>query len=69
MENQNIINSQKIKDFMLENNLTKAKFCKACKIGREMLEKILRDCKDARILPLYRIAKATNCAIKDLLCQ
>lgn len=69
METLNIINSQKIKDFMAEHNLTKIKFCKQCKIGMESLEKILRGCYSSKILALYRVAIAMNCNIKDLFCQ
>ena len=59
MEKQNMINVQKIKDFMAENNLTKIQFCKECHIGTETLEKILKD---------YKIAKFMKCPIKGLFC-
>ena len=39
MEKQNTFNVQKIKDFMVENNLTKNQFCKECRISKETFQK------------------------------
>ena len=66
MEKQNTIDVQKIKDFMEENHLTKIQFCKECRIGRETLEKILKDCYESKILAIYKISKFMKCPIKDL---
>lgn len=65
---KNIINSQKIKDFMEENDYTKTKVCKMCHIDKSSLEKILRNCYDSKIIAIYKIAKVMNCPIKDLFC-
>ena len=69
MEKQNTIDVQKIKDFMAENNLTKIQFCKECRISRETLEKILKDCYESKILAIFKIAKFMKCPIKDLFCE
>lgn len=68
MEKQKMFDVQKIENFMAENKITKIQFCKECHIGKETLEKILKDCYESKILPIYRIAKFMNCPIKDLFC-
>ena len=69
MEKQNLFNVQKIKDFMEENHLSKIQFCKECHIGKETLEKILKNCYESKILAIYKIAKFMKCPIKDLFCE
>ena len=55
-----VINTQAIKDFIIENKITKTKFCEMCKISKPTLNKILSGSIDFGIVALFKIARATK---------
>jgi predicted transcriptional regulator len=53
---KNEINVEMIKNYMKENGLSKAKFCRQCKISMEVFNKILVNKDNFRIIALFKIA-------------
>ena len=58
--NGNDFNVKLIEDFMKENNLSKTKFCKLCKVSPSVLNKILKNKDNFYPIALCRIAKFIN---------
>ena len=51
-------NTELIKNYMRENNLSKKSFCKVCNISPLTLNKILNQKTNIRILAIFKIARA-----------
>ncbi len=47
---KNIIKTELIENFVKENNLSKSKFCKMCKISQSTLYKIMTNGENFRII-------------------
>ncbi len=62
----NTINTKLIIEFISNNNLTKHKFCKECKISYYILKKMLSNNLHFRITSLFRIAKFMNIQVYKL---
>ncbi len=54
---KNTINAKIIKNFILENKISKTKFCKMCKISPSTLNKIISNDDNFKIIALFKIAK------------
>lgn len=63
--NQNL-NTEKILNFIKENNLTKKVFCKKCKISPATLNKILENKTNFYLVALFKIARVMNVQISQL---
>lgn len=53
----NTIKTEIIKNFMLENNISKTKFCKLCKISTGTFNKIIANEFNFEITALFKIAR------------
>lgn len=62
----NIINTEIIKNYMEENNLSKRAFCKLCKISPATLERILMNKDSVRLMVIFRIARALKTPVYKL---
>ena len=54
---KNTINAKIIKNFILENKISKTKFCKMCKISPSTLNKIISNDDNFKIIALFKISK------------
>ena len=52
---KNTIKTELIENFIKENNLSKRKFCKMCKISQSTLNKIMTNSENFRIIALFKI--------------
>ena len=57
---KDLIKTEVIEQFLNENNLSKAKFCKMCNISATTLNKILSNNTNFNLIALFRIAKVLN---------
>lgn len=63
---QNVVNTQMIEDYITEKRLTKASFCRLCKIGTQTLDRMLSG-KNFKINALFKVARALNVQVHKLL--
>ena len=54
---KNTIKTELIENFIKDNNLSKSKFCKMCKISQSTLNKIMTNNENFRIIALFKIAR------------
>lgn len=54
---KNTIKTEIIENFMLENKISKTKFCKMCKISLRTLNKIIANDNNFEIIALFKIAR------------
>ena len=54
---KNTIKTEIIEKYMLENNISKTKFCKICKISPNTLNKIMANYFNFEIVALFKIAR------------
>ena len=63
---KNTIKTEIIENFMIENKMSKTKFCKTCKISPNTLDKIMTNNYDFGIIALFRIAKVIKVQVFKL---
>jgi transcriptional regulator with XRE-family HTH domain len=63
---KNEINVELIKNYMKEQQISKTEFCRQCKVSMEVLNKILANKPNFRILALFKIARKLNVQIHEL---
>ncbi|MBQ8211115.1 MAG: helix-turn-helix transcriptional regulator [Treponema sp.] len=56
-----------IKKYMVDNKLSKSKFCKKCNIGMKTLNKVLNCDYSLRMSKLFKIAKAMNVHVLEII--
>lgn len=61
-----IIKTDLIKNYLKEENISKTKFCKLCKISVTTLNKILSNKENFRIIALFKIAKQIKLQVFEL---
>ena len=54
---KNTIKTELIENFIKDNNLSKSKFCKMCKISQSTLNKIMTNSENFRIIALFKNAR------------
>ncbi|MBO5223504.1 MAG: helix-turn-helix transcriptional regulator [Clostridia bacterium] len=55
-----------IENFMMENKISKTKFCKLCKISIRTLNKIMTNNDNFRIIALFKIAKVIKVQVNQM---
>ena len=55
-----------IENYMIENKISKTKFCKLCKISIRTLNKIMTNNDDFRIIALFKIAKVIKVQVNQM---
>ena len=63
---KNTIKTEIIEKFMIENKLSKAKFCKMCKISPNTLNKIITNDDNFGIIALFKIARVLKIQVFQL---
>ena len=63
---KNMIKVEIIEKFMLENNISKTKFCKMCKISPNTLNKIMSNDFNFEIIALFKIAKVIKIEVYQM---
>ena len=63
-----IIKTEIITNFIEKNNLSKTGFCKMIKIAPSTFNKIMNNSTNYGIVALFKIAKAMNSNIWEILC-
>ena len=63
---KNRIDTDKISEFMLKNNLSKSTFCKRCNISTYTYDKIFKQDTNINLVALFKIAREMNLFISDL---
>ena len=63
---KNTIKTELIENFIKENNLSKSKFCKMCKISQSTLNKIMTNSENLRIVALFKIAKVLKIQVYQM---
>lgn len=63
---KNTIKIEKIKSFILENKISKAKFCKMCNISTSTLNKILTNDDNFGIIALFKIARVIKIQVSHM---
>ena len=63
---QNTIKTEIIKNFMIENKISKTKFCRMCKISLSTLNKILNNDHKFRIIALFKIARVIKVQVYQM---
>ena len=63
---KNMIKVEIIEKFMLENNISKTKFCKMCKISPNTLNKIMTNKFNFEIIALFRIARIIKIEVHQM---
>ena len=58
--------SELVYGFMNENNISKSKFCKMCKISYSTFLKILESKSNFRISALFKIARVLNLQVYQI---
>ena len=62
---ENIIKTELIENYIKDNQLSKTKFCKICKICPSTLKKIFNN-EDVNLIALFKIARVMNIHIHQL---
>ena len=63
---KNTIKIEIIEKFMTENNISKTKFCKMCKISTHTLSKIMDNDFNFEIIALFKIAKVIKIEVYQM---
>ena len=63
---KNTIKTKLIENFIKENNLSKSKFCKMCKISQSTLNKIITNNENFRIIALFKIARVLKIQVFEM---
>ena len=63
---KNKIKSELIENFIKDNNLSKNKFCKMCKISQSTLDKIMTNSENFRIIALFKIARVLKIQVYQM---
>lgn len=63
---KNTIKTELIENFVKENNLSKSKFCKMCKISQSTLNKIMTNSENFRIIALFKIARVLKIQVYQM---
>ena len=63
---KNTIKTELIENFVKENNLSKSKFCKMCKISQSTLNKIITNNENFRIIALFKIARVLKIQVFEM---
>ena len=63
---KNLINIEIIKKYMLENKISKTKFCKMCKISPSTLNKIMTGDDNFRKIAFFKIAKVIKIEVYQM---
>ena len=63
---KNTIKTEIIENFMLENNISKTKFCKMCKISPSTLNKIMTNDDNFGIIALFKIARVIKVQVYQM---
>ncbi len=63
---KNTIKTELIENFIKDNNLSKSKFCKLCKISQSTLNKIMTNSENFRIIALFKIAKVLKIQVFEM---
>ena len=63
---KNTIKTELIENFIKDNNLSKSKFCKLCKISQSTLNKIMTNSKNFRIIALFKIARVLKIQVYQM---
>lgn len=60
------IKTKIIKNYIIENKISKTKFCKMCKISTSTLNKILANNDNFRTIELFKIARVIKVQIYQM---
>ena len=60
------IKTEIIKNYILENKMSKTKFCNLCKIAPSTLNKIMANDDNFRIIALFKIARVIKVRVHQL---
>ncbi len=63
---KNTIKTELIENFIKDNNLSKSKFCKMCKISQSTLNKIITNNENFRIIALFKIARVLKIQVFEM---
>ena len=63
---KNTIKTEIIENFMLENKISKTKFCKMCKISPSTLNKIMTNDDNFGIIALFKIARVVKVQVYQM---
>ena len=63
---KNTIKTEIIEKFMLENKISKTKFCKMCKISPNTLNKIIANDFNFEIIALFKIARVIKIEVYQM---
>ena len=63
---KNTIKTELIENFIKENNLSKSKFYKICKISQITLNKIMTNSENFRIIALFKIARVLKIQVFEM---
>ena len=63
---KNTIKTKLIENFIKENNLSKSKFCKMCKINQIRLNKIMTNSENFKIIVLFKIARVLKIQVFEM---
>ena len=61
-----MVKTELIEKYLKDNNLSKTKFCKMCKISPSTLNKIMNNDGHFRITALFKIARVMNLYVHQL---
>ena len=62
---KNIIKTELIEKYLRENNLSKARFCKICKISPTTLKNLMTN-GSFRISAIFKVAKVLNVPVHEM---
>lgn len=63
---KNTIKTELIENFIKDNNLSKSKFCKMCKISQSTLNKIMTNSENFKIIALFKIARVLKIQVYQM---
>ena len=63
---KNTIKTVLIENFIKDNNLSKSKFCKMCKISQSTLNKIMTNSENFKIIALFKIARVLKIQVYQM---
>ena len=63
---KNTIKTELIETFIKDNNLSKSKFCKMCKISQSTLNKIITNSENFKIIALFKIARVLKIQVFEM---
>ena len=63
---KNTIKTELIENFIKDNNLSKSKFCKMCKISQSTLNKIITNSENFKIIALFKIARVLKIQVYQM---